>query len=113
MLSHRGVARTVMSDVGGGFTINNITLKLDDEAANSLSGTTQLTAGAFKPTNLGVVVDPFPAPAPTPSGAANLSGFDGKNPNGLWSLWVVDNQGGDVGQFAGGWSIRIKARVAT
>lgn len=112
MLSHRGAVRTVMSDVGAGITVNNITLTLDDEAANSLSGTTQLTAGAFKPTNLGAVVDSFPAPAPTPSGTAKLSGFDGKNPNGLWSLWVVDDNGGDVGQIAGGWSIKIKARVA-
>ncbi len=112
MLSHRGVNRTVMSDVGSSLDVNNITLRLDDEAATSLPDEAQLTGGKFRPTNAGTA-DTFPAPAPTPSGASQLSGFDGLNPNGTWSLWVVDDAGGDVGQFAGGWSITIKARVRT
>ncbi|QIN82135.1 hypothetical protein GBA63_05350 [Rubrobacter tropicus] len=112
MLSHRGVNRTVLSDVGGQLDVSNITLALDDEAASPLPDSTQLTGGAFDPTNIGAT-DTFPAPAPTPSGLPALSGFDGRNPNGLWKLWVVDDAGGDVGQFAGGWSITIKARVRT
>lgn len=110
MLSHRGVNRTVMSDVGGNFDVNDITLKLDDEATNLMDEVSQLTAGRFKPTNNGAD-DAFPSPAPFPSGLAKLSGFDGKNPNGPWSLWVVDDGPGDAGRFAGGWSITIKARV--
>lgn len=112
MLSHRGVNRTVMSDVGSGLDANNITLVLDDEAASSLPDAAQLTGGTFRPTNFGVT-DPFPPPATTPSGLSELSGFDGKNPNGPWQLWVTDDSGADVGQFAGGWSITIKARVRT
>jgi hypothetical protein len=117
MLSHRGVNRTVMSDVGGGGSllheVNNITLRLDDEAATSLPEKTQLTGGTFQPTNHQPLLDTFPSPAPTPTDAMQLSGFDGLNPNGTWSLWVVDDTGPDVGQFAGGWSIKIKARVRT
>jgi hypothetical protein len=111
MLSHLGVNRTVMSDVGNGFAVNNITLRLDDEAATSLPDATQLTGGTFQPTNVDTTTDTFPSPAPTPSGAMQLSGFDGLKPTGTWSLWVVDDTGGDVGEFAGGWSITIKARV--
>ena len=110
MISHRGVNRTVMSDVGGDNAANNITLKLDDEAALPLRDEGALTAGTFKPTNI-ESTDTFPAPAPIPSGLAKLSGFDSKNPNGPWVLWVVDDNGPDGGQFAGGWSITIKARV--
>lgn len=111
MISHRGVNRTVMSDVGGGTPVNNITLKLDDEAVSPLPDEAPLSGGTFKPTNIGPA-DTFPAPAPTPSGLAELSGFDGKNPNGPWQLWVIDDVSSvDGGQFAGGWSITIKAKV--
>jgi len=41
---------------------------------------------------------------------AELSGFDGKNTNGHWQLWVVEDLNGYSGQFAGGWSVTIKAR---
>lgn len=111
MLSHRGVNRTVLSDVGGGNDANNITIRLDDEAAGVLVDNGALTAGSFKPANFGTSADSFPLPAPTPTGLAPLSGFDGLDPNGGWRLWVVDDSGGDTGQFAGGWSITIRARV--
>ena len=110
MLAHRGVNRTVMSDVGGSFRVRNTTLKLDDEATSPLPDGSQLAGGTFKPTNI-ESADVFPAPAPTPSGLAKLSGFHGKNPNGPWQLWVVDDADGDFGRIAGGWSITIKAKV--
>lgn len=112
MLSHGGTNRVVMSDVGGNLPANNITLALDDEAASSMpSGYgSGLTAGTFDPTNVDAL-DTFPAPAPFPSGAPELSGFDGMNPNGPWRLWVADDFWGEEGGFAGGWSVTIKARV--
>lgn len=112
MLSHRGVNRTVFSDVGGNNPVNNITIRLDDEAAGLLADTTAPTGGSFKPANFAVSGgDTFPLPAPTPSGLAPLSGFDGLDPNGGWRLWVTDDLVGGTGQFAGGWSITIRARV--
>ncbi|CAN5244254.1 hypothetical protein BH18ACT10_BH18ACT10_04950 [soil metagenome] len=97
-----GVNRTVMSDVGGSFPVNNITLKLDDEATNGLlPDNGPLVGGRFKPTNVGSG-DAFPAPAPAPDGRKALSGFDGLNPNGTWKLRVVDDFPlADGGQFAG------------
>lgn len=112
MLSHRGKNRLVMSDVGSGTDVNNITIRLDDEAASALPDGGPLAGGSFKPRNF-ESPDPFAAPAPSPSSKARLAGFDGGNPNGAWRLWVMDDAGGDVGQFAGGWSITIKARVST
>ena len=114
MLSHRGINRTVFSDVGGSIDANNIIVRLDDEAASPLPGSTQLSGGTFKPTDVNDLfdsADTFPFPAPTPSGLRPLSGFDGSNPNRPWSLWAVDDTDFDLGQFAGGWSITIKARV--
>ncbi len=112
MLSHRGVNRTVMSDAGSLYTVFNITLALDDEAASNLPSDSGLTAGTFRSTNYPPADDGFPAPAPAASGAAELSGFDGMNPNGPWRLWVYNDSPGNGGaQFAGGWSITIKAKV--
>jgi hypothetical protein len=110
LLSYRGVARTVMSDVGGSFDVANITLKLDDEAASLLPVGNQLSGGKFLPTNEGIV-DTFPAPAPTPIGFDDLAGFDGRKANGTWRLWVMDDVAPDGGRFGGGWSITIKAKV--
>jgi hypothetical protein len=102
--------RTVMSDVGGGAAVSNITLVLDDEAPSPLPDNTQIGGGSFRPTNF-EVGDSFPAPAPsTPNPEAALSGFDGQKAKGIWKLYVVDDLAGFQGQFAGGWSLKIKVK---
>ena len=112
LLAHRGVSRTVMSDVGSDLDVNNVSFILDDEATSKLPDSDQLVGGKFKPTNAVEFPDDFPAPAPVPASAqAALKGFDGVNPDGVWRLYVVDEADGDGGQFAGGWNIKIKARV--
>jgi hypothetical protein len=111
LLAHRGKNRTVMSDVGEGRDVSNITLVFDDEADDSLFDVIPLVSGTFEPMNA-TGADSFPAPAPNPADeSAALKGFDGLNPNGTWSLYVVDDGTPDSGQFAGGWSLKIKAKV--
>ncbi len=107
-----GQEATIMSDVGGSNPIsasNPVTLTLDDAAASSLSDTGMLSTGTFKPTNInpGAVPDVFPAPAPSPSGGSALSAFNGADPNGTWSLYVVDDGAGSAGLLAGGWCLNI------
>src|SRR5262249_59378885 len=63
-----------------------------------------ITSGTYRPVNVGAT-DAFPAPAPTPSGAGTLQAFAGTNPNGTWKLYVVDDQTGNAGSIAGGWSV--------
>lgn len=98
----------VMSDVGGSLDVTNVTLTLDDAAAASLPDAGPLVTGTFRPTNIGTG-DTFPAPAPAGPFGSVLADFNGTNPNGTWSLFVNDDVGGDVGSFAGGWSITITA----
>jgi hypothetical protein len=101
----------VMSDVSDGTKAANINLTLDDEAATLIPANAPLQSGTFRPTNSEDFVDTFDAPAPAFDGTVALRTFDGSDPNGTWQLWVMDNAGGDVGEFAGGWALVITADV--
>jgi subtilisin-like proprotein convertase family protein len=100
----------LMSDAGSSFDLVTVDLVFDDAAAGSLPVSAQITSGAYQPTNFGAG-DPFPAPAPAPSAATALATFDGANPNGAWSLYVVDDTGGDQGSIAGGWCLEVGAQI--
>jgi hypothetical protein len=134
-----GPARTgkdalIMSDVGAGLDLTNVTLTLDDEATQRLpdgngkdpdDGTSPIATGRYKPSDYvqlkrdGVTPknpDAFPSPSVqgsfiTFSGNELLSAFDGTNPRGIWRLYVMDDGSDWTGQFAGGWALRITARV--
>jgi subtilisin-like proprotein convertase family protein len=103
----------LMSEVGGStrLPVSNLTLTLDDSAANSLPIDSMLVSGTFKPTRqfptLGFQF-PNPAPAGSSSAPASLSVFSGTDPNGTWSLYVVDESTPDSGTISGGWSMHVK-----
>lgn len=94
----------ILSDVGGDANASSINLTLDDEAAGVMVA--PLVGGTFKPTDEGTP-DAFPAPAPTPTDSATLAAFDGLEAGGTWSLYVVDDVGGDVGLISG-WSLDLE-----
>ncbi|HEX7176093.1 MAG TPA: proprotein convertase P-domain-containing protein, partial [Pyrinomonadaceae bacterium] len=95
----------LMSDMGSGTDAVNATLTFDDTAP--AIGAAVVT-GAFRPTNSGTG-DIFPAPAPAGPypDPQLLSVFNGVNPNGTWSLYVVDDAGTDAGSITGGWELII------
>ena len=109
-----GVKFVLMSDVIGGTDWTGQTYTFDDTAAALLpSSGTPPASGTFKPTNYGTG-DAFPAPAPASpylnpatAGTDTLAAFNNLGPNGTWSLYVVDDAGTDIGQFAGGWDLTI------
>jgi subtilisin-like proprotein convertase family protein len=118
LVGPQGQKALLMSDTGGEHYVGLVdpaNLTLDDEATNPLPDNEQLTSGTFKPLKgtVSSVSGDFPAPAnlpaPAPAGpyATTLSAFDGTDPNGTWKLFVVDDSGGDVGRFSGGWSLEI------
>ena len=96
-----------MSDVGGGADAINLNITLDDAAATSLPDLGPLVSGTFKPTNPpALIADVFPAPAPAGPYGLMLSEFNVSNPNGMWSLYAVDDTLGDVGTL-GSWCLTI------
>ena len=126
-----GASAVILSDVGGNGNdaatdplsdrpVFNITLTLDDAAASPLPGGPPLVAGTFRPldddneNDNSANLDIFSNPAPPPSGNVALSTFNGIDPNGTWSLYVIDDFPADAGDgefqlptFSCGWSIDI------
>lgn len=103
-----GKSVLIMSDVGGSVPIVGAVLKFDD-AAGSLTTNGPITTGAYRPSNFGTG-DFFPAPAPPAPASgygAALADFIGTNPNGDWKLFILDDQGSDVGLLASGWRLSI------
>jgi subtilisin family serine protease/subtilisin-like proprotein convertase family protein len=96
----------LMSDNGGSATITGVNLTFNDGAAGFLPASGQITSGTYKPSNNGAG-DTFPAPAPAGPHGTALSVFASTDPNGTWSLFVVDDEAGDTGQIAGGWALAI------
>ncbi len=108
----------LVSDVIGGTDAVGINWTFDDAAAAFIGSTGTPASGTFKPTNYTTCQDPFAAPAPagpylspggigTPCGTDTLAAFNGVNPNGTWSLYVVDDLGADVGTISGGWRLNF------
>jgi subtilisin-like proprotein convertase family protein len=117
-----GQSFILQSDAGGNLSAVNRSYTFDDNATTQLSDSGGLQNGTFKPANHqgnDGTNDVFPAPAPAgphgnpgpqSSGSATLtSTFGGTNPNGVWSLYVTDDENIDAGNIAGGWSLSISA----
>jgi len=104
-----GARIILLSDAGGSNDATGQTWTFDDSAANLVPDSAAIPTGTYRPTNYGTG-DTFPAPAPAAPYGSALSAFNGLNPNGNWSLFVVDDVGGDIGAFAGGWTINIYTR---
>src|SRR5438552_7256168 len=102
-----GQSVLLMSDAGGGNAVNNVYLAFDDDANTSVPNSSGISAGTYKPTDINDgSVDFFPAPAPQPPFANALRVFT-SSPNGIWSLYVVDDQVGNGGTITGGWSLSL------
>ena len=108
LVSPGGQVVKLLSDVGNAGGATNVTFVLDDSAPGFISSG-PVVSGTFKPTDYSPAGDPdiFPAPAPNAIPQTTLAGFAGQSPNGLWNLYVVDDNGGSDGGSIGDWSLTI------
>ena len=124
----QGGSEILLSGVGPSYGENEappgLTLNVDDSAASALAESATLptnSAALTKPVDYaGVDTDTFPSPAPASPGTPAPRGyatpwadeFDGTNPDGTWSLYVVTDGAGDgAGEINGGWSLTFTTRV--
>ncbi|MCW3009233.1 MAG: hypothetical protein JWP17_3859 [Solirubrobacterales bacterium] len=99
----------LLADTGGSTDITNVNLTFDSSALNTVPS--PIVSGTFRPTNGGT----FDGTAPAPAGpyGASLAIFNGTVANGSWSLYVFDDNGGDVGRINGGWSLNVTTNGPT
>lgn len=99
-----GQSVVLMADEGldSGST-SPIDLTFDDAAATSLTTTSVLTTGTYKPSN----ADAFSAPSPAGPFGSTLSVFNGTPRGGSWLLYVYDDYSPISGTITGGWSLDI------
>jgi len=103
-----GQTVVLMSDAGGNADTSNADLTFDDAALVSLTTTAaSIPTGFYKPTNIGAN-DDFSAPAPAGPYGTTLSVFNGTNPTGTWSLYIMDDRGGNTGTLSGGWNLSFE-----
>ena len=107
-----GARALLMSDAGDSIGVNGLTLTFSSQASAALPDSSALSSGSYRPGDF-EVGDTFNAPAPSGPYSADLSVFNGTDPNGTWSLFVQDDASGDSGSIAGGWSLAITTVPAT
>jgi subtilisin-like proprotein convertase family protein len=121
LVGPQGQRTIVMANAGGQnkYSVTNLVLTFDDDAASTLPIYSRLVSGSFKPTDgyaaLGYPDLPFDFPLPAPAGNSNsptaMSVFKNADPSGVWKLFVVDDASGDTGTIVGGWSLTLSVAV--
>ena len=93
LVSPTGRSLVLMSDpadVDGGAA--GVDLTFSDDADRQLPEFESLASGTYRPTNWDQgVPDAWMPPGPVDPGATELATFNGNDPNGTWSLYVVDD----------------------
>jgi uncharacterized repeat protein (TIGR01451 family) len=102
-----GHAVLLMSDCGGGNARTGVTLTFADDAATGLPDNGVFNSGAYRPTNFDGTTDNLPATAPGGPYGAALATFAGVNPNGAWTLYVIDDGAMDSGSIMQGWVLSL------
>ncbi|MEP6809672.1 MAG: choice-of-anchor Q domain-containing protein, partial [Chthoniobacterales bacterium] len=115
LVGPQGQRCMLMSDAGGGNPgVMSAILNFSSTFPTVVPQNTA-PSGNYRPANYandfnpGDLTDSFPAPGPGTLNdqPADLNVFNLTNPNGTWSLYVVDDTSGDAGSIAGGWILQV------
>jgi len=110
LVGPHGQALMLMSDTGGGNAITNKTLVFDASASAHLPDATLISSGIYLPTDF-EAGDVMFAPAPAGPYGSVFGAFTGTDPNGPWSLYIMDDSASDSGIVNGGWTLDISTTV--
>ncbi|MFZ4786046.1 MAG: hypothetical protein ACOYLH_11250 [Flavobacteriales bacterium] len=114
LASPNGEAITLMSDCGSGTDVSGATYVFDDAAPANMTNSVN-NSGTFRPSDFFIdTYGSIPGAinySATAGTATFASVFTGDPANGTWSLYVIDDLGGDSGSISGGWSITFTAPI--
>ncbi len=114
LVAPNGATTLLLGDAGNGAPTTDAEITFDDEGGTPITSTTPITTGTYQPSRVeDDLPDNLPAPAPAAPWGTTLSALDGSSPNGTWSLYVVDDAGGDTGDIGGGWSLTLEMATAS
>lgn len=97
LVGPKGQKVELMGDTGSCNPAEGVALLFEDGAPKVPSG--NLVAGTYAPS--GYHNDSLPLPAPPAPYLSSLAGFLGTDPNGTWSLYLLDRANEDVGTLSG------------
>jgi subtilisin-like proprotein convertase family protein len=98
----KGPATVLMSDTCGIGSVGNYTWTF--KLAAPLMPESSCGDFYYRPTDRGSAVDNWPDAV---VGGGGLADYLGKPMNGVWTLYVFDDDGGDAGKIARGWSLSL------
>ena len=107
-----GQTAELLSDAGGAHDVSGVNLGFDDESGHHVTTGGQISHDIVVLDDFGAA-DTYPAPAPAGPYGTTLSVFDNHIANGVWRLYVVDDESGASGSITGGWSLTITSGVNT
>jgi subtilisin-like proprotein convertase family protein len=108
LVSPGGQAVMLMSDVSGKNPIAFANISFSD-TSQPMPSSDPISSGFYRPTNLLDNNDPMPRPAPAgPYTDTQLAAFNGGEPNGRWSLYVIDDAAADENHISLGWDLTLK-----
>ena len=101
----------LMAHAGQGAGASGLRLTFDDTAATAIPQSSALNSQSYKPADYssGVVL---PSPAAARPYATALSAFQGMDPNGTWSLYVLDDTYPTGGSIDNGWLLYLTTAPA-
>jgi len=101
LVSPAGTNVLLMAHAGTNYSITNLTLFFDDTGM-PLPQSSPIYPGTNRPTAYNART--LPSPAPPGPYATILANLNGWNPNGAWSLYILDDKPGDSG-LLNGWGL--------
>lgn len=107
-----GAVIVLQSDCGGSAAMGRVTYSFSDAGTNLLTDAGGIAAGTYRPADCDASNEFASLQASSPGGQvgslATLGAVFGEtDPNGAWSLYVVDDSKTDSGIIEGGWSLTI------
>ncbi len=112
LVSPAGDPVMLMSDGGEGSSISSKNITFTVDATNTVPDGPGIIVSPVRASNYGTLFDPFFPPAPPGPFATTLAAVGGRNPNGNWRLFVVDDEQPDDGRIDG-WSLTLWTYTGT